>query len=68
MSRTPPEARLSDLLPVTGSCSELLPRATRALRGVVGPLTGVLMSHVDFKKRQCRMSLSLDIALVPCRI
>ena len=29
---------------------------------------GVLMSHVDFKKGQCRMSLSLKIPLVPCRI
>ena len=29
----------------------------------VDHLTGVLMSHVDFKKRQCRMSLSLQFPL-----
>ena len=38
----------------------------------VGPLMGwgggVLMSHVDFKKCQCRMSLSLNSSPVPCRI
>ena len=33
-----------------------------------GPLTGVLVSHVDFKKWQCHMSLSLKITLVLCRI
>ena len=26
------------------------------------------MSHVDFKKCQCRMSLSLNTSPVPCRI
>ena len=34
----------------------------------VGPMTGVPMSHVDFKKCQCRMSLSLIYAHVKCRI
>ena len=29
---------------------------------------GGLMSHVDFKKCQCRMSLSFNISPVPCQI
>ena len=40
---------------------------------LIGPLTGgrgggggVLMVHVDSKKCQCRMSLSLDISPAPC--
>ena len=33
----------------------------------VGPLMGVLMSRVNFKKCQCRMSLSLIFPYVPCR-
>ena len=33
-----------------------------------GPLTGVLMPHVDFKKCQCCMSLSLYTSPFPCRI
>ena len=33
----------------------------------VGPLMGVLMSHVNYKKCQCRMSLSLTFPHVPCR-
>ena len=31
-----------------------------------GHRQGVLMSHVDLKKCQCRMSLLLDISPVPC--
>ena len=38
-------------------------------RGVTGALDGgVPMSHVDFKKWQCCMSLSLGNHHVPCRI
>ena len=33
--------------------------------GQTGPLTGVLMLHVNFKKCQCCMSLSFNISLVP---
>ena len=33
-----------------------------------GPWRGVLMSHVDFKKWQCRLFLSLKIPLVSCQI
>ena len=35
---------------------------------LVGLLVGDLMSHVDFKKWQCCMSLSLIFPDVPCRI
>ena len=35
---------------------------------LVGPLTGVLMSHVDFLKCTCRLSLLLKIRIVPCQI
>ena len=33
-----------------------------------GPLTGVLMLHVNFKKYQCCMSLSPNIPLVPVKL
>ena len=34
----------------------------------LAPLWRPLMSHADLKKWQCRMSLSLEIPLAPCRI
>ena len=33
-----------------------------------GPLMGVLLSHVDFKKCQCSMSLLYGNSHVPCQI
>ena len=33
-----------------------------------GPLTGVLMSHVNSKKYPCLLSPSLNISLVPCQL
>ena len=35
---------------------------------MIGALDGVPMSRVDFNKWQCRMSLLLIFADVPCRI
>ena len=49
-------------------CTEnLLSGKSKGKEGIEGALDGgVPMSHVEFKKCQCRMSLSLGNHYVPC--
>ena len=47
----------------------LFPLVTDPVAGNAGALDrGVPMSHVDFKKRQCRVSLLIIFLNVTCRI